>query len=100
MVAFDKATQLPASVDTIEKLIVWTGFLAEYQFRPDLIRISPTESRKPADRADFINPDGAVIYQFQQSVIISDDAFTTTTGKIWDYAQVISNLAIPASYTT
>jgi hypothetical protein len=87
----------PTTIDELAKLVCYVGHLAEYMYRPDEIRISPTEKVKPAIKTSFTNSEGKVVYQFQQTVTVSDDAFFGGTGKIWEFANPIGDLPIPAN---
>lgn len=101
MAAIDMTTQVPAGIDTVEKAMVWMGYLSEYLFRGKEIKlIDPSESVPRVSKSSFTNSDGEVVHQFQFNVVISDAAFNTTTGKIWDYANSISDISIPADFTT
>ncbi len=104
MTAFTSA-DIPASVDTVEKLAVWLGNLLNY-LNPAASAVEGTSEN------DLVNVRSAQFFPYlikkssteqdwqivtRQSIAI-DPNWQTGESKIWSYAQEISTLAIPASF--
>ena len=95
---FNKTTDLPSTVDTVEKLFVWTASLLGEVLPEELIKL--TGSTNPITRLDYgISQDFEQKSNYAASFYIplSDD-WRSSGNKIWEEAEELSELAIPAAY--
>lgn len=104
MTAF-AAADIPASVDTVEKLAVWVGNLLNY-LNPAVSTIEGTseadlESVRAAQFFPYLIKQSATEQNWQivtrQSIMINSD-WQTGENKIWTYANEISSVAIPSAF--
>lgn len=100
MVAFSPAN-LPSSVNTVEKLSVWAAsILQELHFQME-IQEAPGVIEKVAVAQPFpVNLNGAYSHRIACRTSIPISTTYLQGGKIWTYAQDLSNASIPASYTS
>jgi hypothetical protein len=100
MAAINPATDIPSTVDTVEKLLVYALYLADDLFSGKEVKTTSTDFLPRARKSIFTNGDGVTLTQMQAIIDISDTAFTAGTGKIWEYAQVVRDASIPADFLT
>lgn len=100
MVAFSPSN-LPSSVNTVEKLMVWgASILQELHFQME-VQESPGVIEKVAVAQLFpTNVNGAYSHRMACRASVPMSGTYLQGGKIWTYAQDLSNASIPASYTT
>lgn len=99
MTAFSPA-QLPASVDTVEKLAAWsTAILAE--LNKDVVATEGTNSTQPAATSNVFfvpsgppQPEHRVIARI--SILLEND---WRSGPLWENVSNLSNAVIPDHYT-
>lgn len=99
MVAFTR-TDIPASVDTVEKLAVWVETLLNNLFPNDTAVESVGTAERICQAAPFYftasNPP-TWRYVSRHSIVLSPNF--QKTGKVWEHAQAISTSAIiPAEF--
>lgn len=100
MVAFSPSN-LPSSVNTVEKLAVWaSSILQELHFQQE-IQEAPGVIEKVATSQPFpVQVNG----QYQMRIASRTSLPLANTylqgGKIWTHVQDLSNASIPASYTS
>lgn len=98
MTAFTSA-DIPADINTIEKLHVWTSHLLTY-LNPDVVAIEATGSQsRAANSAPFYitASDPAVWRNISRlSIVLTRD--WQGGGNIWSYAQELSTTVIPATF--
>lgn len=104
MTAFVK-TDIPDSVDTVEKLALWLGNLLNY-LNPSASAVEGTseedlESVRSAQFFPYLIKKSSTEQNWQvvtrQSITINPD-WQTGENKIWTYAQEISTSSIPAAF--
>lgn len=100
MTAFTPA-DLPASVDTVEKVAVW-AVSALSEINPDAVAIEGPNSTNPIATANpFYIPIGPPTPEHRiicrTSLKLEGD---WRTGKIWENVENISNTALPAGYSS
>lgn len=98
MTAFSTA-DLPASVNTVEKLVVWAGsILAEVNPNATAIE-GPGVSARTATCVPYFIPEGPPTPEYRlilrQSLLLEGD---WRTGKMWENISNISSAAIPTAY--
>lgn len=107
MVAFNKNTDLPASVDTVEKLYIWATSVLSY--------VAPTiRVFEQVGQAAELAASGAV---YDIAIPDIDWNYTVTFryigrcslpvninhkfgGQVWTYAETLSSAAIPSQFKT
>lgn len=100
MTAFDKA-QIPATVNSAEKLAVWVNTLLADLYRDTTVIEASGVAERVAQSSPFLftatNPS---VWRAVSRTSIQLDAGWRRTGKLWIYAQDIGTLAIPSDYST
>ena len=98
MVAF-VASDIPATVNTIEALNVWTGaILSNLHFQQE-VQEAPGIVEKVAVSQNFpINNNG--VYEWRQvtRTSVKVNATFQGTGKIWQHVVALSNATIPNDF--
>ena len=99
MTAFT-TSQIPSSVDTLEKLAYWTG-AALATINSNLSFVEAENSTVPSCFFSGTQqmPDGSLRGILRVSVPISSSALTGTA-KPWTYVEALSNVTIPAGFTS
>ena len=92
------SSDLPASIDTLEKLETWVG-LALQQINPTQTAIEGTGSAAPV--AEFSTPqvkqENKTRLITRSSLEIKND-YLVLGGKIWDHVEELSSDPLPASF--
>jgi hypothetical protein len=98
MTAFDKTTDLPATVNSVEKLFIWATMV--------LARVNPTRRVVESPDLSAINvvvpnvikaDDNTVRFVGRVSIEL-DSNYGTGTQKLWEFAKDLDNVAIPSNY--
>jgi len=101
MVAFS-TSQLPTSIDTVEKLSVWCAMVLNNVALQTTVQETSGLNQPVAVSQVFTYADTGVNkwrHVGRQSVEINP-LWQTGAQKLWTYAQVISSTAIPTSFTS
>jgi len=95
---FNKSTDLPTTVDTVEKLFVWTASLLGEMLPEELIKL--TGSTNPINRLDYgISQDFESKSNYAVSFYIPlADNWRSSGNKIWEKAEELAEIAIPTAY--
>lgn len=97
MTTFAKTTDLPASVDTVEKLMAWVAALSHRLYYSQEYAVSST-SLAPVSQMSVSRDDNGQLRCYSiQAIPLSEDYFSATT-QLWVNSQVISTVAIPAAF--
>lgn len=98
MTAFDKTTDLPLSVDTLEKLVTW-ALLATYKLHKTdevleadevgLVPVITLQQGLAADETERLI--------FRISLELNPD-WSTNAAKLWTQTMIFANAAIPVSF--
>lgn len=100
MVAFNAATDLPPSIDTVEKLAVWTATVLNHLYPAATIVEGAGNASNQATAAPFqitANDPPNWIHIGRVSLQLSSNWQRGNT-KIWANAQPIGNAAIPVEF--
>ena len=99
MTALAIATQIPSQIDTLEKLHVWSG-LTLANINPALIAVEGVGYSERCAQAGifYVAADNKYRALIRGSIQMSPDYLAGGT-KLWQYAQPLSNTAIPALFT-
>ena len=100
MVAFNAATDLPPSIDTVEKLAIWTATVLNHLYPAATIVEGAGNASNQATAAPFqvtTNDPPNWIYIGRVSLQLSSNWQRGNT-KIWANAQPIGNAAIPTEF--
>lgn len=99
MTAF-ATSQIPASVNTLEKLVAWAG-LALTTINPTLAA-NETPGSQPvnvAQTAFFRDSTGQLRLTIRASLPVAE-SYSTSTTKFWTNIQDLNNATIPSGYTS
>jgi len=99
MVAFNAATDLPSTVNTVEKLIVWSNSLMADIFRD----VAVVEGVNQTERVFNTNIFHITATDPSQHRVITRASIEVASnwrrvGKLWLAAQDVGTIAIPAEY--
>lgn len=99
MTAFDKSTDLPANINTLERLHVWSG-LALARLNPVLqvLEVPGFSAERVAQSTLIKADDGTNRIVIRTSIAIDGDYATDTTTKFWMKAIDLSNTTLPNSF--
>lgn len=98
MTAFVK-DDLPASVDTLEKLAVWVG-LALHSINPDITAIegSGAPTLAASFGTYFVQENSIPRTIIRQSIELENN-YTYGSGKLWTYAKELSTITLPTEFS-
>jgi hypothetical protein len=98
MTAFN-SSDIPADINTIEKLEVWVSHLLTY-LNSDLAVVEATGSQgRAANSAPFyITASDPAVWRNISRVSVPLDREWQGGGNIWSYAKELSTAAIPATF--
>lgn len=92
-------SQIPASIDTVEKLGAWVGLLLHRANGTLKVIESPGFSDYACQASVFQADDGTQRLVIRLDLQLSDD-YAESGAKLWTQTVPFSNVAIPAAYTT
>lgn len=98
MTVFDKTTDLPATVNTLEKLVAWSLLCAYKLHKNDTYTETDTTGQTPLitlQQGLAANETERLI--FRVSVPLNAD-WATSAAKLWTQVEVFANSAIPVSF--
>ncbi len=98
MTAFTK-DDLPASIDTIEKLAAWAG-MALHALNLEITAIEGAGSPEPAAQFGtyFVQETRSSRIIVRQSIELTAD-YAYGSGKLWTYAKELSSNSLPSEFT-
>ena len=97
MAAFSDA-DTPATLTMVERLLIWQALLSSAIFPDQRVLLSPVESVKQFRWTQFQAGDGKVYFYYEGYVPLDPAYATDGTKKLWEFAEEIANIAIPAGY--
>jgi hypothetical protein len=99
MTALTLATQIPSQIDTLEKLMAWTG-LCLANINPTLEAIEGQGYSERVAQANpfFIRADNRTRLIIRASLPL-DPNYLAGGSKFWTYAQILSNTPIPQTFS-
>lgn len=99
MTAFNRQTDLPAAIDTVEKLKVWVDSLLERLYGSKEYEETEGTYLQPVMDCSVVRTKDKKIRQISRSSIaISDDYVVATNQKFWTFAQPLGTVDIPQDY--
>ncbi len=98
MTIFNKDTDLPLGINTIERLFVWAG-LALVRTNPSgrILEIPGANPERVADFSFFVADDNSIRMAIRVSTPI-DPSYAEGGDKFWNYALEISNTELPSDF--
>lgn len=96
MVALNTA-QIPASVDTVEKLFLWCAGILEESVPARTLTEAENRSEFIATNLTFKAVDGRWYRQARISVPLAQN-WQSLTGKTWQQAVTLADVTIPLNY--
>jgi hypothetical protein len=98
MTALNSATDIPSSVNTVEKLNAWSGLLLANIF-PSVIAIEGPSYQERAAQANIFYVSNDLKYRLitRASIVMSPD-HQIGGAKMWTFAQELGTTAIPAAF--
>lgn len=100
MVALNRA-QIPSSINTIESLAAWcSAVLTNLHFQQEILE-APNLLQKVAVSQMFpIEFNGAYQWRYVGRVSLPMSDLAVAGGKVWENVTTLSNLSIPANFTS
>lgn len=98
MTAFN-TSQLPASIDSVEKLSAWCSSVLNYLYNDVTVAESVNNNTRVAQSAPFeLTSTDPFSWRLisRQSLPLSRDWISA--GKVWEYAQPLGSATIPTSF--
>lgn len=92
-------SQLPASIDTVEKLAVWASVTLNYLYFDEFVTESRNSNVRVAQSAPFnITATDPIQWRqiSRQSIELNPD--WVSSGKLWEFAKPIGNSTIPSDF--
>jgi hypothetical protein len=100
MTTLSIATQIPSNINTLEKLVAWAGLcLANTNPTLEAIEGQGYSERVAQSNIFYIRADNRSRLIIRASLPISND-YLAGGQKTWNYAQDLSNTAIPTIFTS
>lgn len=101
MTAFNKTTDLPSTIDTLEKLAAWVG-LTMTRLNPTLATLEdPGLIPERVCQATIRRiDDGSERIIIRISIPLNEAYKENGTAKFWTFATEISNVVLPAGFKT
>lgn len=99
MTTLNIANQIPATIDTLEKINVWSG-LALSNINPQLTAVEGVGTNERTAQAGVFYVPASNLYRVlvRTSIVISPD-YLAGGSKLWTYVQPLSNTAMPTIFT-
>ena len=100
MTVIDPGTQIPASINTLERLAMW-ALMGLRRVNPTLsiIEVANQPAEKVAQTALVQADNNTIRFIGRVSLEIPSDYADDNTEKLWMKALELSNTAIPTAYT-
>lgn len=101
MTAFNKGTDLPDSINTVEKLAVWVETLLQHLNSETLaIEAAGGQDRVAISQPWFIAASNPPTWRVISRSSIQLSPNWQRGGKIWNFAQELGTTAIPSEFKT
>lgn len=98
MVAFSTA-DLPATINTVEALVVWGSRILTYLHFQQEIQEAPNVIEKVAVSQNFpINVNGVYEHRLVSRLSVKVNPEFQSTSKVWQHVVPLSNASIPADF--
>jgi hypothetical protein len=97
---FTKA-DIPADIDTYEKLAVWLGTLMEQVCGTrESIEVEGARPERVAQAPLFVDPNNQLRLTVRLAVYMDRAVYSDRTKKFWQFAQPVIDSTVPASFKT
>lgn len=98
MTAFT-ASDIPSSINTVEKLHVWTATLLQHLY-PEITAIENSNNAQlvAASAPFFVSASSPAVWRNISRASIRLDPNWQRTGKVWQHASDIGSAAIPTEF--
>lgn len=97
MAAFVR-TDIPSSINTLEKLSIWLPLAQSAMFPDAKLVLSATETVRRFNWTQFKAGDGQ-FYLYSEQYIELDPAYASDgTKKLWEFGQELAQVIIPAGF--
>lgn len=95
---FSKA-DIPANINTYEKLAVWLGTLMELSCGTrEVIEVEGTQPSKVAQCPIFVDPANQLRVTVRLSIPMDRNVYSDRTKKFWEFATSLTETTVPASF--
>lgn len=98
MTALNPATDIPASVDSAEKLFVYAASMLAYSYPRKTFRPEEGQSARRFARQIYIDADGLIEYSVQGTLQLSASYESADTGSIWSFVLPVGDTSIAPGY--
>ncbi|MBD2107431.1 glucose-6-phosphate dehydrogenase [Nodosilinea sp. FACHB-13] len=99
MTDFNRETDLPAAIDTVEKLKVWVDSLLQRLYGSKEYEETEGAYLQPVVDYSIVRTSDKKVRQITRSSIpINQDYLTATTQKFWTFADSLGDVEIPAAF--
>lgn len=100
MTAINLATDIPSSINTLEKLSMWASLVLNNLYPEVTIIEAPGTSSIQASSAPFIANDGTNLYwiNISRNTFRLNRNWQRGSQKIWTFTEDIGTIAIPAEF--
>lgn len=93
-------TDIPSNINTLERLIAWSGYSLAF-CNPTLgVVETATRTEKVAQALIFQAADDTYRLLVRACLPVNPDFMTDRSVKIWMHTQELSNVALPAGFKT
>lgn len=100
MTALNISTDIPSSINSLEKLAMWTGIALATINPSNRVLINANETGRQAEYTVYPGGDNEVYYSTRIIVRLAPDYSYNDSIRLWENAQDISNTALPAGLKT
>lgn len=104
MVAFDRNTDLPSNINTVEELLVWSSSVLEILYRSTTYKEADGDGINsglaPLIATSLITASDDTKRFIVRGAVQLDDAYATGAAKLWEYAVPFGNALTPAAFKT
>lgn len=98
MTAFTSA-DLPPSINTVEKLIIWSTTLVSDLYRDTSVIEASGQAERVAQASPFLfTATDPSVWRYVSRISLELEPNWRRTGKVWQYAKDIGTIAIPSDY--
>lgn len=99
MTAFNRSTDLPPSIATLEELKVWVDLALENLYRSKTYQeLQGAFLEREMDVSVNRTADGKIRMIARSSIELDEGYIASTAGKLWTFAVPMGDAAIPAAY--
>ncbi|MEX0271735.1 hypothetical protein AB3R30_21665 [Leptolyngbyaceae cyanobacterium UHCC 1019] len=91
-------TDIPSNINTLERLIAWSGYTLAFVNPTIGVLETPDNAQKVAQAQIFQAADNTYRILIRACLPLSNDYSSDRTVKIWQHTQEVSNVVVPAGF--